>query len=113
MYAPIINTAVIVKLIMMLIGFIAVFAITFLISAKEYTLKYFINCTFVDSSDSTLNRYDMNTMPKLIPIIFFVLCMNVDMNKFIENSGNPTSIGVMLSKINCLCSKLPLSVRAI
>ena len=54
----------------------------------------------------------MNTIPRLNPIVFFELCMNVDINRFSANNGSPISVGVRLNNIYCLWLKSPLNDNA-
>ena len=52
----------------------------------------------------SLNIKLINTIPKLNPRVFFVLCVNVDINKHNEQITKEENIGVIL--INMYCSLL-------
>ena len=51
--------------------------------------------------------------PKLIPSVFFVLCVNVDKNKHTENITIDENIGVILNNMYDFLSKSPLKVNPI
>ena len=58
-------------------------------------------------------KYPANTIPKDIPIVFFVLWVKVDKNKQIVNITTDEKSGVILKSINAIRSNSPLRLKPI
>ena len=82
------------------------FVIMFLMSANVYKVKYFKKSTLSLNSDIISRKYEMNTIPRLIPIVLLVLWRNVDINRLILNNGKITNNGVIASNMYCFLSKV-------